>query len=61
MTIEEIIDVLCNKHNAEITKGDFYYSVTIWDTAEGCYQDLELTEDELVCLYKEYYTSYGLT
>jgi len=55
MTIEEIIDVLCEKHNAEITKGAIHYSVTIWDAVEGCYQDLELTEDELIGLYEEYY------
>lgn len=55
MTVEEIVDVLVEEHNAEITKGEFYYSVTIWDAMAGCYQDLELTEDELVDLYETYF------
>ena len=55
MTVEEIIDVLVEEHNAEITKGEIHYSVTIWDETESCYQDLELTEDELVDLYETYF------
>lgn len=31
--------------------------VTIWDSGEGCYQDLELTEDELIDLYNEYFNN----
>ena len=57
MTIEEIIDELQENHDAVIVKGDFYYSVTIWDSGAGCYQDLELTEDELIDLYEEYYNN----
>ena len=58
MTIEEIIDDLRENHDAAlIVKGDFYYSVTIWDSGAGCYQDLELTEDELIDLYEEYYNN----
>ena len=56
MTVEEIIDDLRENHDAAlIVKGDFYYSVTIWDSGAGCYQDLELTEDELIDLYNEYF------
>ena len=58
MNIEEIIDDLRENHDAAlIVKGDFYYSVTIWDSGAGCYQDLELTEDELIDLYEEYYNN----
>lgn len=57
MTIEEIIDELQENHDAVIVKGDFYYSVTIWDSGAGCYQDLELTEDELIDLYNEYFNN----
>ena len=57
MNIEEIIDELQENHDAVIVKGDFYYSVTIWDSGEGCYQDLELTEDELIDLYNEYFNN----
>ena len=57
MTIEEIIDELQENHDAVIVKGDFYYSVTIWDSGEGCYQELELTEDELIDLYNEYFNN----
>ena len=33
MTVEEIIDDLRENHDAAlIVKGDFYYSVTIWDS-----------------------------
>ncbi len=57
MNIEEIITELQDNHDAVIVKGDFYYSVTIWDSKEGCYQDLELTEDELIDLYNEYFNN----
>ena len=57
MNIEEIIDELQENHDAVIVKGDFYYSVTIWDSGAGCYQDLELTEDELIDLYNEYFNN----
>ena len=57
MTIEEIIDELQENHDAVIVKGDFYYSVTIWDSGAGCYQDLELTEDELIDLHNEYFNN----
>ena len=58
MTIEEIIDDLRENHDAAlIVKGDFYYTVTIWDSGAGCYQDLELTENELIDLYEEYYNN----
>jgi len=56
MSIEEIIQELEQEHDAEITKGEIHYSVTIWDAGEGCYQDLELTESELEDLYNEYFT-----
>lgn len=56
MNIEEIIDELREKHDAAlIVKGHAHYSVTIWDSKAGCYQDLELTEDELIDLYNEYF------
>lgn len=58
MTIEEIIDDLRENHDAAlIVKGHTHYSVTIWDSGEGCYQDLELTENELIDLYEEYYNN----
>ena len=58
MTIEEIIDDLRENHDAAlIVKGDFYYTVTIWDSGAGCYQDLELSENELIDLYEEYYNN----
>ena len=55
MTIEEIIDTLQEKHNATITKGAVYYNVQIWDNSVGAYQDLELTESELIDLYETYF------
>jgi len=57
MSIEEIITELQENHDAEIVKGHAHYSVTIWDSGEGCYQDLELTEGELIDLYDEYFNN----
>ena len=55
MNIEEIIDELRENHDAAlIVKGHSHYNVTIWDSKAGCYQDLELTEGELIDLYNEY-------
>ena len=57
MTINEIIDILESEHDVKITREEdqHYYSVHIYDAGEGCYQDLELTEDELISLYDEYF------
>ena len=51
-SIEEVIETLETKHGAEITKNEdyYYYKVNIYDPFEGCYQDLELSWDELVDL-----------
>lgn len=55
MTVEEIIDVLVEEHNAEITKENdyYYYKVNIYDPTHGCRIDMDLTSDELVDLYKQ--------
>lgn len=55
MTIEEIIDTLQEKHGATITKGVVYYNVHIWDNSVDAYQDLDLTESELIDLYETYF------
>ncbi len=49
-TLEETIEILEEEHGAEISKGSFHYAVNIWDPTEGCYQDLELTDDEVISL-----------
>jgi hypothetical protein len=55
MTTERIIAELQDTHGAVITKGVIHYNVTIWDHTIDAYQELELTEDELIDLYTEYY------
>jgi hypothetical protein len=55
MTLEEILDELQEHHGATISKGAIHYSVTLWDCTIDAYQDLELTEDELIDLYEEYF------
>ena len=56
MNIEEIIDELVEHHGATITKGSAHYSVTLWDRTIDAYQELELTEGELIDLYNEYFS-----
>jgi len=51
MNIEELIDKLRKNYDAVIVKGYAHYSVTIWDAGEGNYQELELTEGDLIDLY----------
>ena len=50
--INEVIETLENEFGAEITKNEdyYYYEVNIYDPFEGIYQDLELTDGELVDL-----------
>jgi len=55
MTVTEIIDELVEHHGATITKGNAHYSVTLWDRTIDAYQELELTEGELIELYNEYF------
>lgn len=55
MTIIEVVDELQEKHGATITKGNYYYNVRIWDRTVDVYQYLELTENELIELYEEYF------
>jgi hypothetical protein len=46
---------LVEHHGATITKGSAHYSVTLWDRTIDAYQELELTEGELIDLYNEYF------
>jgi len=56
MTINRIIAELQDAHGAVITKGITHYNVTIWDHTINAMQELELTENELIDLYTEYYS-----
>ena len=51
-SIEEVIETLETEYGAEITKKEdyYYYEVNIYDPSEGCYQDLELSWEELIDL-----------
>ena len=51
-SLEKAIKILTEVYEAEITKGDYYYNVVIWDSSEGCIQDMNLTEDEVINLLK---------
>ena len=55
MTVEEIIEELQVCHGAVIVKEHIYYNVSIWDHRISVQQELELTEDELIALYNEYF------
>lgn len=57
MTVEEIIAELQDAHGAVITRGVIHYNVSIWDHTIDAHQELELTEDELIDLYNEYYNN----
>ena len=48
--LEEAIEILTEVHGAEITKheGYHYYNVVIWEQGEGVYQDLDLTDNEVI-------------
>lgn len=49
-SLEETIEILREDYGAEITKGDYYYNVIIWDSSEGVMQDLDLTDSEVIDL-----------
>ena len=49
-SLEEAIEILTEVHLAEITKGDYYYNVVIWDPSLGVIQDLDLTDSEVIDL-----------
>ncbi len=56
MNIEEIIEELVVCHGAVIAKGHTHYNVSIWDSTISAQQELELTEEELIDLYNEYFS-----
>ena len=49
-SLEEVIEILTEEHGAEITQGDYYYNVVIWDPSLEVMQDLDLTDSELIDL-----------
>lgn len=49
-SLEEAIEILIEDHGAEITKGDYYYNVVIWDPSVEAMQDLDLTDSEVIDL-----------
>ena len=61
-TIEEIIDILVNEHDATITENHAYnpmkYSVIIFDHTldPPVDQEMDLTEDELIDIYETYFS-----
>jgi hypothetical protein len=56
MKVEEAIGILEGK-GATVSRedGDYYYTVTYYDSSLGVWEEEEFTDDEVIALCEEYY------